>query len=227
MPSTAARSGILAGDIARQARHRHEHRAAGDRGARSPRRCAPRARPSSSAPSAAPSARRATASSRPRGRRGGGFRPRQAAARADVPPRRACRPGRRRRQHEARDQPAADGLLPGAGRGLRALPTPRHRSRLADGALRRHLGRPERPQGARRRISPRRWPARIPARPPSTSTRSARTSPPWWPRARRARASTCRWWSARSPIFDEAAEEGWGKRDGSASLPAYWPTRQA
>ena len=27
-------------------------------------------------------------------------------------------------------------------------------------------------------------------------------------------------------IFDEAAEKGWGKRDGS-SLPAYWTTRQA
>jgi 3-hydroxyisobutyrate dehydrogenase len=27
-------------------------------------------------------------------------------------------------------------------------------------------------------------------------------------------------------IFDEAAEEGWGKRDGS-SLPAYWTSRQA
>jgi 3-hydroxyisobutyrate dehydrogenase len=27
-------------------------------------------------------------------------------------------------------------------------------------------------------------------------------------------------------IFDEAAEKGWGKRDG-ASLPAYWTTRQA
>jgi 3-hydroxyisobutyrate dehydrogenase len=27
-------------------------------------------------------------------------------------------------------------------------------------------------------------------------------------------------------IFDEAAEKGWGKRDGS-SLPAYWTRRQA
>ena len=27
-------------------------------------------------------------------------------------------------------------------------------------------------------------------------------------------------------IFDEAAEKGWGKRDGS-SLPAYWTSRQA
>jgi len=34
--------------------------------------------------------------------------------------------------------------------------------------------------------------------PPSTSTRSARTSPPWWPRARRV-ARACRWRKKRSP----------------------------
>ena len=27
-------------------------------------------------------------------------------------------------------------------------------------------------------------------------------------------------------IYDEAAKDGWGKRDG-ASLPAYWPTRNS
>ena len=55
----------------------------------------------------------------------GGFREGQAAARPDVPARGARRAGRRRRQHEARAQPAADGLLSGAGGSLRALPPPR------------------------------------------------------------------------------------------------------
>ena len=50
---------------------------------------------------------RARQADRRRGRRGGGCRPRPADARAALPARRACRPGRRRRQHEARDQPAA------------------------------------------------------------------------------------------------------------------------
>jgi 3-hydroxyisobutyrate dehydrogenase-like beta-hydroxyacid dehydrogenase len=27
-------------------------------------------------------------------------------------------------------------------------------------------------------------------------------------------------------IFEEAAKDGWGKRDG-ASLPSYWPTKTA
>ena len=49
-----------------------------------------------------------------RRRRCGGCRARKARARSVVPPGRARRPGRRRRQHEARDQPAAARVLAGA-----------------------------------------------------------------------------------------------------------------
>ena len=89
---------------------------------RSPKRCAPRVRPTSSARSAAASRRRAQASCSATDGRGAG---RRGAGEAD--PRQLCRrvaarrSGRHRRGAQARRQPAADDLLAGAGRAACAV----------------------------------------------------------------------------------------------------------
>ena len=86
---------------------------------------------------------------RPRRRRGRGRGAGAADPRGALPPHRACRPGRRRRQHEARHQPAAARLLPGARRGLCPVPPPRSRPQRHDGPVRRHLGRAQHAEAAR------------------------------------------------------------------------------
>ena len=132
-----------------QARHRDEHGAAargggaGREGAgegRHLRRVPGRRNGRSGAPGQA---------ARLRGRRQGGLREGQAAARPDVPARRAHGARGCRRQHEARDQPAAAGVLSGSGRSLRAVPAPEARQHVADGVPVRHVGRPQRAQEPR------------------------------------------------------------------------------
>ncbi len=81
----------------------------------------------------------------------GGFCKSKAAARSDVPARGARRARRRGRQHEARAQPAADGLLPGSGRGPRSVPAPWPRQQVADGVPLRHVRRADGPENAWRR----------------------------------------------------------------------------
>ncbi len=85
---------------------------------------------------------------------------------------RALRAGRLRRGHEAHHQHAADDLLAGAGRGAGALPAAGARPRADHGSAVRHVGRPERAQGARRPGS--RTCSRAATAVPSPSTSTAR-----------------------------------------------------
>ena len=129
-----------------QALHRDEHGAARDRagaggeGAREGRgdRRVPGRRHDR------PGARRQALRLRRRHRRR--FRAREAAARRDVPADRARRPGRGRREHEARDQPAAPRLLAGPRRGALARAAARPRAGAPHGHLHRHFGRAEHAQ---------------------------------------------------------------------------------
>ena len=78
-------------------------------------------------------------------------RPRASLAAADVPADRALRAGRRGGLRQARDQPAADGVVAGVRRGFCAVPRQQARSRAIGEPVHRHFRDDQRDQGARAR----------------------------------------------------------------------------
>ncbi len=86
----------------------------------------------------------------PRRRGGGGHRRRPPGAGSAVPTHRTCRAGGGGGGAEARHQPAALGILSGLRRGADAVPTPRPRSGVAGGPVRRQFGRAECAEDSRR-----------------------------------------------------------------------------
>ena len=182
-----------------QARHRHEHGAAGDRRWRWPRRCGPRAPPSSNARSAARSGRRATAScwAWPAARRRTSRAPSRCSRRCAGASSTWGPVGAGASMKLALNLPLMI-YYQAHGRGLRALPAPEARSQVADGADVRHLGRAQRAQERAAPRSPRRWPAAM-AVPPAFDVDSIRKDLATMVAEGRARARACRWWRGRSP----------------------------
>jgi hypothetical protein len=103
--------------------------------------------------------------------------PSDAAARAIVPPHRTCRGARCRRDHEARGQPAAVGVLAGAGRIPDHLQAAQSSARAADRYPVRHRRAPGRHERDAAPSSPRYWAARRSAKPRSASPPRKRISP--------------------------------------------------